>query len=150
MLKDVQHPIHFYVGFRKYLKLVAQDCWCCLTMWQALGLKHTGPFRVHMVSFVAVNMRCLVLRPRWRNRVGVGFHLTPCRRSRPHKSTPRILVVLSPHTEWLLQYLSLEDDETSSVWVVLVFQQILYNHSSWPHLKSTPVIAVTPRTYVLQ
>lgn len=54
-----------------------------------------------------------------KHRVGVGFHLTPCRRSRPHKSAPRVLIVLSAHTEWLLQFLWLEDNETSvsSAWV---------------------------------
>lgn len=64
--------------------------------------------------------RCLVFQASSKkHRAGVGFHLTRCRRSRPHKSAPRILIVLSAHTEWLLQFLWLEDNETSlsSAWV---------------------------------
>lgn len=73
-----------------------------------------------LFTVVVIDLRCLVFQASSKkHRVGVGFHLTQCRRSRPHKSAPRILIVLSAHTEWLLQFLWLEDNEASlsSAWV---------------------------------
>lgn len=75
---------------------------------------------VLLLTVVVIDLRCLVFQASSeKHRVGVGFHLTPRRRYRPHKSAPRILIVLSAHTEWLLQFLWLEDNETSlsSAWV---------------------------------
>lgn len=68
-----------------------EGCQDCLTSgWRILT------FRGNMVSLVACRHRDLVVRPCWRSRTGLGFHFTPCRQSRPHKSTPRVSVVLSP------------------------------------------------------
>lgn len=93
-------------GWRRWLQTLLKEFgWGILTTFR--------------ISCILVDMRCLVLRPHWRKRAGVGFHLTLCRRSRPHKTIPWILVVLSPHTKWVLQFLWLEEDETSSVWVAV-------------------------------
>lgn len=51
---------------------------------------------IAVVTLVAVDTGHWALRLRLRSRAGFGFHFTPCRRSRPHKSAPRVLVALSP------------------------------------------------------
>lgn len=139
--KDIKLTSQFVIaGPNKYPTTVASFYHAISSLVEAYW--HLYCYYVTTVSFVAVDMRCLVFRLGPRNRVGVGFHLTPSRRSRSHKSTPRILVVLSLHTEWLLQFLWLDDNKTSFVRAfVVVFQQVLC--SSWPYFKSTPVIAYT-------